>query len=329
MKKVLLASTALVASAGIAAADVSLSGSAELGLIDDDTETQFHTDIDVTFTMSGETDGGLTFGASIDLDESDGDPSAAFGNTGQGGETLFISGSFGTLTMGDTDGALDRALTEAIFGGSITDENEHAGYNGNAGLDNTYDGQIARYDYSFGDVALAISAEIDDSGAGDPVIGLGVSYDVDLGGVDLGLGLGYQTVSGAGADATVPTTGVDADLIGFSVDAGFAGGFSAAASFIVGDVTVNGAAVEDPEHIGLAVGYTMDALTIGLNWGEYSDWLLREDPGESDSSGFGLVVGYDLGGGAELQFGIADNDLDEADGGEDTTVWSLGLAMSF
>ncbi|MEO1580050.1 MAG: porin, partial [Pseudomonadota bacterium] len=79
MKKVLLASTALVVSAGIAAADVSLSGSAELGIFDDDTETQFHTDIDVTFTMSGETDGGLTFGASIDLDESDGDPSAAFG----------------------------------------------------------------------------------------------------------------------------------------------------------------------------------------------------------------------------------------------------------
>ncbi|MEL6801921.1 MAG: porin [Pseudomonadota bacterium] len=331
MKKVLLASTALVVSAGIASADVSLSGFAELGIIDDDTETQFHTDIDVTFTMSGETDGGLTFGASIDLDESDGDPSAAFGNTDEGGETLFISGSFGTLTMGDTDGALDRALTEAIFGGSITDENEHAGYNGNNGLDGTYDGQIARYDYSFGDVALAISAELDDSGAGDPVIGLGVSYDVDLGGVDLGLGLGYQTVSGAGADAAAapPTTGIDADLIGFSVDAGFAGGFSAAASFIVGDVTDNGVALEDPEHIGLAVGYTMDALTIGLNWGEFSDWVLREDPGESDSSGFGLVVGYDLGGGAELQFGIADNDLDEADGGEDTTVWSLGLAMSF
>lgn len=317
MKKVLFATTALVASAGIAAADVSLSGSAELGVFDNDVETQFHTDIDVTFTMSGETDGGLTFGASIDLDESDGDPSAAFGEADQGGETIFISGSFGTLTMGDTDGAFDRALNEAIFGGSITDENEHAGYNGNAGLDGTYGGQIARYDYSFGDVALAVSAELDDAGVGDAVIGLGVSYDMDLGGVDLGLGLGYQSVDdGAGTDGS---------LLGFSVDAGFAGGFSAAASFIAGDVE----GAPDPEHIGLAVGYTMDALTIGLNWGEYSDWLLRTDPGEADSSGVGLVVGYDLGGGAELQFGVADNDLDEADGGADTTVWSLGVAMSF
>lgn len=317
MKKVLFATTALVASAGIAAADVSLSGSAELGVIDNDVETQFHTDIDVTFTMSGETDGGLTFGASIDLDESDGDPSAAFGNTGQGGETIFISGSFGTLTMGDTDGAYDRALNEAIYGGSITDENEHAGYNGNAGLDGTYDGQIARYDYSFGDVALAVSAEIDDTGVGDTVLGLGVSYDMDLGGVDLGLGLGYQSVNN--------NAGTDASLIGLSVDAVFAGGFSAAASFASGDV----AGAPDPEHIGLAVGYTMDALTVALNWGEYSDWLLNGGGGADDASGVGLVVGYDLGGGAEVQFGVADNDLDEAAGGVDTTVWSLGVAMSF
>ncbi|MEO1452659.1 MAG: porin [Pseudomonadota bacterium] len=326
MKKVLLASTALVVSAGIAAADVSLSGSAELGIFDDDTETQLHTDIDVTFTMSGETDTGLTFGASIDLDESDGDPSGAFADSTQGGETLFISGSFGTLTMGDTDGALDRAMSEAIFGGSIKDENEHAGYNGNNGLDGEfYDGQIARYDYSFGDVALAISAELDDTGTGDPVIGLGISYDVDLGGVDLGLGLGYQTVSGAtlNPDDPAPTPDVDADLIGLSIDAGFAGGFSAAASFIVGDVSAGGAALPDPEHIGLAVGYSMDALTIGLNWGEYSDWVL----GEGDSSGVGLVVGYDLGGGAEAQFGIANSDPN--DGTADSTVWSLGLAMSF
>ena len=132
MKKVLLATSALVASAGIASAQgVELSGHAEMGIIGGSAiETQFHTDIDVTFTMSGETDNGLTFGASIDLDESDGSgtgatavgASAAFGNTTQGGETVFISGSFGTLTMGDTDGAFDWALTEVAIGGAIADD---------------------------------------------------------------------------------------------------------------------------------------------------------------------------------------------------------------
>ncbi|WP_298262238.1 porin, partial [uncultured Litoreibacter sp.] len=78
MKKILIASTALVSTAGIAAADVALSGRAEMGIFQQNTafsggavgsDMQFFTDIDVTFTMSGETDNGLTFGASVDLDE--------------------------------------------------------------------------------------------------------------------------------------------------------------------------------------------------------------------------------------------------------------------
>lgn len=332
MKKVLFATTALVASAGIASADVAVSGFAELGIFDNDVETQFHTDIDVTFTMSGETDSGLTFGASIDLDESDGDPSAAFDANTQGGESIFISGSFGTLTMGDTDGAFDRAMNEAIIGGSIQDNHEHAGYNGNAGLDGVYDGQVARYDYSFGDLGFSASLELDDNGnaglaAGDPIIGLGVTYDVALGGVDLGLGLGYQTV-GDTQDGNALANNIDANLIGLSVDAAFAGGFTAIVNYTQGDVTVGGAAIPDPEHIGVAFGYTMDALTVAVNYGEYTDWVLNASP---DSDGLGFIVNYDLGGGAEVQFGYASNDFDEATaaGDVDNDTWSLGLALSF
>ncbi|WP_298259682.1 porin, partial [uncultured Litoreibacter sp.] len=81
MKKVLFASTALVAFGGAAVADVALSGRAEMGIFSQNAAfqgvapagaadgVQFFTDIDVTFTMSGETDNGLTFGASVDLDE--------------------------------------------------------------------------------------------------------------------------------------------------------------------------------------------------------------------------------------------------------------------
>ncbi|MEM1063933.1 MAG: porin [Pseudomonadota bacterium] len=324
MKKVLFATTALIASAGIASAQgVEVSGFAELGIFDPDTadsNVQFHTDIDVTFTMSGETDAGLTFGASIDLDESDGDGqfnSPAFDADTEGGESIFISGTFGTLTMGDTDGAFDRAMTEAIIGGSIQDDHEHEGYNGNAGLDGTYDGQVARYDYSFGDFGFSVSGEVADSGDGDPVLGLGVTYAAALGGVDLGFGLGYQTVD---------TGAIDGDIIGVSVDASFAGGFQAIFNYSTADVDVF---AEDPEHFGIALGYSVDALTVAVNYGDYSDWELRTDPGDADSSGLGLIVNYDLGGGAEIQFGVGDNDRDEADGGVDTTTYSLGLALSF
>ncbi len=55
-------------------------------------------------------------------------------------------------------------MTEVAYNsGSLNDdETMHAGYNGNAALDGTSDGQIFRYDYSFGDFAVALSAEIDD-----------------------------------------------------------------------------------------------------------------------------------------------------------------------
>ena len=88
MKKILLATSALVATSGFASAKgggVSISGTAQMGIIgsdwvDDnanDTSYEFHTDIDVHFTMSGQTDTGLTFGASIDFDESDGSGTGA------------------------------------------------------------------------------------------------------------------------------------------------------------------------------------------------------------------------------------------------------------
>ena len=70
MKKVLLGTTALVMTAGVAAADVTFSGYAEIGIFDNDSDdVQFHHDIDVKFSLSGESDNGLSFGATIDLDE--------------------------------------------------------------------------------------------------------------------------------------------------------------------------------------------------------------------------------------------------------------------
>ena len=61
--------------------------------------TQFVQDINITFTMSGTSDNGLTFGAAIDLSEDAGDV-----DTDDAGVAIFVSGDFGTLTLGDTDG---------------------------------------------------------------------------------------------------------------------------------------------------------------------------------------------------------------------------------
>jgi outer membrane protein OmpU len=63
--------------------------------------------------MSGTADNGTTFGAAIDLDEN-----AAGVGTNDAGVAIFISGDLGTLTLGDTDGALDWAMQEVDFNGA-------------------------------------------------------------------------------------------------------------------------------------------------------------------------------------------------------------------
>ncbi|TBX16090.1 porin [Nioella sediminis] len=339
MKKVLFATTALVATAGVASAEVAVSGYAEMGLVGGDMmETQFHQDIDVTFTLTGTTDNGLTFGAAIDLDEAEnigtdrggnGDEATADcdvfhapercsdDNADNDGFAVFISGNFGTVTMGDTDGALDWALTEAgNIGnpGSIADdETAHGGYLGSYG-DGSSDGQVLRYDYSFGDFAFAISMEQDTVGgtssggtvdAGDTGgnMALGLRYSTSAGGVDLSLGLGYQSTDFGTAN--------DQTIIGASVVASFAGGFSAGIQYSDWS-DVGGAAGVDNSHLGIGIGYSMDAISLHANYGEY----------DSGASGFGLAAAYDLGGGAGLHLGYG-----STDGGADT--WSFGLAMSF
>ena len=356
MKKVLFATTALVAFAGAASAQgVALSGSAEMGIFGGDgIETQFHTDIDVTFTMSGETDNGLTFGASIDLDESDGsgmcdisdndDIDAAmtingetvdFGNVAggvteggafsdgdndnaectvmgyspafdadtQGGETIFLSGNFGTITMGDTDGAFDWALDEMLLAaGSIGDNEEHGGYNGLAGFDGTYDGQVLRYDYSISGFGVAVSAEVDDTGVGDPVWGIGFTYAFEFAGGDLDLGLGYQ-----GRD--------DDEIVGISAIVSLDSGFSAGVNYTESEV-----AMVDGESLGIGLGYATDMFEVGFNYGTI-------EVGGVETEGYGLAAEYNLGGGAAVQFGYGHTDLPGT--ATDVNTWSFGVSMSF
>ena len=179
-------------------------------VIDGQSDYELNTDIDVTFTMMGQTDTGLAFGASIDLDESDGNgnegASTAFDGRTEGGEEIWVSGTFGTLTMGDTDGALDWALQDIGIGGTLGDlHTKHLGYTGNDFIDDFDDGsgggQIARYDYSFGDFAFAVSVDINDMGGvpsgsyaivRDDILSVGAKYSFSLPAARLGVGVGWQ-----------------------------------------------------------------------------------------------------------------------------------------
>jgi outer membrane protein OmpU len=378
MKKLLLASTALVATAGFAAADVSLSGSAEMGVkksnfVDD---AEFHTDIGVTFSLTGESDGGIAFGGSIDLEDTAGIDTDFTGDD-SADYTVFISAGGATLTMGDTDGAFDAALTEVDIGGALADDHTvHAGFSGNGGpvdfvdtvagappvyldggitgpatqdnnfdadagdillvdavepedvqlglgmgLDGLYDGQTARFDYVFGDFGAHVSAEIDDTGEEEPIWGLGFTYGVELAGLDLALGLGHQTLTDFGS------------VTGVSVATTFTNGIQAIVNY--SQFQEDDGPLPDHSHAAIGLGYTMNALTIGVNYGVYTvledSAALGLDSGDELSSGFGLAANYDLGGGLSAQFGYGSSSYNDDLGlnDDETDSFSLGLAMSF
>ena len=163
MKKLLIASTALSLAGGAAFAEmaVTVGGSAELGL-DYNSEAgegmskhKFVHDFGVTFEGSGTTDGGLSFSAS-----------AGFDNTSDGGSfddgSVSVSGSFGTLSIGDVARGIDMA-------GGIDD----IGMNG-IGVDDMVEdlregtAKQIRYENNFGQISIAISAGTKEGMAGTP-----------------------------------------------------------------------------------------------------------------------------------------------------------------
>ncbi|WP_394198947.1 porin [Litoreibacter albidus] len=337
MKKILIASTALVSTAGVAAADVALSGRAEMGIYQvSGTDAQFFTDIDVTFTMSGETDNGLTFGASVDLDEGGGTDNVQAGgvtlpgvstqnratgdNSDDGGATIFVSGAFGTVTMGDTDGALDWAMTEAGNVGNpgsiADDETSHGGYLG-AYLDGANDGQILRWDYTSGAFGVAVSLE-DDNGskAANTDVGyaVGFKYALDLSGTTVNFGLGYQKAAGAIAAGFTD----QGSATGVSVSASFANGLSAGMTY------TDMSDMANDKHYSLGLGYTTGAISVHANYGKYTDNAAVA--GGADVKGYGLAAAYDLGGGAVVHFGYG---ASKPTGGVTTKSASLGLGLSF
>jgi outer membrane protein OmpU len=143
---------------------------------------------------------------------------------------------------------------------------------------------------------------------------LGVSYNMDLTGLTVGLGLGYQQIDEASS--------IYDQRIGVSASTKFDNGIQAILNYSHWtDDSAGGA--DDASHYGIGLGYTMNALTLGVNYGEYD----YDDAFIADRSGFGVTANYDLGGGLVAQFGYGGGDIDGPADYEDT--FSLGVSMSF
>ncbi|TGD67427.1 porin [Tabrizicola sp. WMC-M-20] len=291
MKKVLLASTVLAMTATVAAADVTVSGSARMGVIFDDSfvdELAFTSRARVNFAMSGETDTGLSFGASFNAHDSGG------ANSGTAG-SVFISGAFGKLSMGDVSGAAEFVVGD-LHGVGLTglgDFNEQL-YLSNSDADFR---SAARYEYSTGGLTFALSS---DNPRMSDTYALGVKYSVDA----FAVSLGYEN-AGSGVNHVI--VGAETTLSGLSLKA------------VYGQADLNGFD-EDFDQYGVSVKYSMDALSVTA----FYNVVDFDVSGKADAYGIGAE--YALGGGASLAGGIVN--AEDTDGFSNTRA-DFGVKFSF
>lgn len=269
MKKILLATSAVALFAGAAAAEVTTTGTARMGIVYDGTDTFFSSRFRVIFTASGESDSGFSFGASVRNDQS------GVGNEENGDSTVYISGAFGKLTMGDTGNAAD----------SLVGQVSGVGYTGLGDLNEIgwlgKDVTGAQYEYSTGAFTFALGAGqlIDTDGlpATDDFLSVAVKYATDA----YSFALGYEEND---SDSEISALG-SATFGGATIKLKLADRDSAA------DMAA-----------ALSVDYTTGATTLTAFATDNVDF--------AGTDTFGVGAAYDLGGGASVVGGIVDNGTD-------------------
>jgi len=346
MKKVLFASSALAALAigGAASAQgISLFGTARLGLgygINNDGTVRTDDDggpsddlravsrVRFGVNMTGETNSGITFGATIRADN------AVRGNgdttNGQSAGEVFVSGSFGTLTFGDTNAADEQWVGDLIGDYSLTglgdyDETTFLSNGGAFGSDTANNffadpeaRPTVRYDFEIAGFGLSVSANRDLNS-----YGVGGGYAGNFGGGTFNVGLGYYDYE-------------EFDIIDADVqDAIVPGGkqYSAVIGGTFGDYGANVIYTNADSD-----GDSFDTLGVGLTagFGDFSlgGWyrqILSADGDLADVDGdqaYALTGQYDLGGGATVNGGIQKN-YEFLSNDDSATTADFGISMAF
>ncbi len=378
MRRLLLATTALavVAGGGMASAQgVALFGDARLGLgyninndgsLDGDEDLRAVSRVRFGVNMTGETDSGITFGATIRADNA---VAGQGGAVGQRAGSVFVSGAWGTLTYGDTNGADEQwvgdvpgnlsltglgDLQETIF---ISNGGEFGNEEGNSFAANPLARPTIRYDFDIAGFGLSLSSNRDLTD-----VGVGGGYAADFAGGSWSVGAGYykfesfvdiidaidpieacfdaavgiiDVPSGAaceaagGTDVYFPAVAENQRIpAGKQWSAGLAGEYQ---NLGFGMVYTN-IESDDDDTSNLAIlylggTYGWDAVTVGA-W--YAN-ILNGEGEVTDADGrdsYGLSGAYDLGGGASINGGIGQT-FGGGDDDDGATVADFGIRMAF
>ena len=234
MKKVLLATSALTLSAGFASADVSMSGTGGAGVFGaNGADLSVYSGVDLGFSLSGASDNGMTFSASLDMG---------------GGQTL-DAGDFelDTQDMGTDDNV---SVAIGVSGLTITLSQD--------GVDDLYDDDIAGdigISGAMGDLTYSVVTGLEDADPTSLSIGysagaisgsVATSDEGDASNVSISYAMGDITVS---AESDTDRTGADTS--------------SVTVSYAMSDgMTVS---LENSEDVNeLSVSYSSGAISVGL-----------------------------------------------------------------
>jgi outer membrane protein OmpU len=300
MKKILLATTVLAATAGYAAAEVKLSGDARVGFQKvEGQDTTMERRTRVKFSASGESDNGLSFGMSF---RPQGASAAEDGNANNTGN-LYVSGAFGTLSIGSESSAAEYAVGD-LAGVGFTgagSKNETTFIGGGAFV----------YTYSAGALTAMVSGGEKAGVGGNKLDSKNMAVGVKYSAGDLTLGLGYEK-AGANNNTVVGATYVMGDTTVKAIYGNTKVAATAAvaavdtvANLTTGVVTAGSAAVAATagmkSQMGASVSHKMGAITL-------SGFYRSVDNAAGVSSNYsGIGAAYDFGGGLAAKAGYADN----------------------
>ncbi|MFK7744752.1 MAG: porin [Roseobacter sp.] len=327
MKKLLIATTALVGTASVAAADITMSGYGRFGLLFEEDRSNATGDLEETrleqryrlnIDSSTETDGGVRFAARIRIEANE-------GNDGQSGQGLINSARFQVsagglrVRVGNISGVHDAAEVINFFG-------FEPGLVGQVGYYNTFAGGSAPVDaysgsgqgvtginvkYEAGDFAVmaSYSEDYDDkdqtTSADDfEAFEIGASYAV----AGWTFGVAYASADFGTGNATGALDGVEAD----AWTATATGSLGVAdVAFFLGDTDVTGDDIAYGVSGSIPVGAATDIVASYAGGG--ADAL-------DDSYGIGFA--HSLGGGVTLKGMVGRNT-------SENTVADLGVIFNF
>jgi len=328
MRKVLLTTTALVAVGGVSAASaLDISGQYEFNYTNADNgtvhtggqnSTSFSNDAHIDFSGETTTDAGLTFGGKVRLETNSG---AAIEDQG-----LYVSGDFGYIMMGSTDGVVDGMANfmegheYVAYGAGTTNSTANA----NTGLGDTEsNGKIGYRSPVVGGFQVGFSLE--DAGTTSKADHTEMMVTYDMGVIKVGYGSSSTpNATATGADTSMSQYGVGGSINGFT----YAAAWGTDKVSNVSGTSGNSSKIDTSDFL---IAYDMDNISVYFNTVTSEEKTGSNIGDKMDSNEFGVY--YTIAPGVSALLSQTASDYADATSGGtnndtmDTTF--VGLTVAF